>query len=121
MVAPKILMVLMTALLVGCETTPGTQVVYANTSPKEYDAFKALPLNERVIDSPQISWIVRDDIAEFCGRITGIKPPILGCAVWNAATRRCTIYTQSMTTHTILGHEIRHCFEGPFHGRNGKL
>jgi hypothetical protein len=35
-----------------------------------------------------------------------------GCAVVNTAQNTCTIYTASRTTHSIMGHLIRHCIEG---------
>jgi hypothetical protein len=36
-----------------------------------------------------------------------------GCARYNA--KSCRIITAKTTTMEILGHELRHCFEGRFH------
>jgi hypothetical protein len=38
----------------------------------------------------------------------------LGCAGIDLGGT-CVIYTSTDTTHQILGHELRHCFQGNFH------
>lgn len=38
-----------------------------------------------------------------------------GCASWDWNTKECTVIISKNSTHQILGHEIRHCFEGAFH------
>lgn len=45
-----------------------------------------------------------------------VKPGsvFLGCAGLDLAGT-CIIYTTTNTTHQILGHELRHCFQGNFH------
>ena len=42
----------------------------------------------------------------------------LGCAAvipTNNNVPLCIIYTSTNTNHQILGHELRHCFQGRFH------
>lgn len=97
--------------LVGCNTLP----------PEEYLSFTPAPASKRIMNQVKISWEVRDDVADFCAKSKGMSkdaafltPPI-ACAVWNTPRKECTVVTGTQTTHTALGHEIRHCFEGHFH------
>jgi hypothetical protein len=55
-----------------------------------------------------VEWRTSEDLRE-CRPLRDVA----GCAVWNETT--CTIYTLPMTSHEILGHELRHCFEGNYH------
>lgn len=86
-------------------------------SPKEYEDFQPIPSQKRVSNNPTVKWIVLDDAAPYCSRISGI--PIynhmapIACATWS--NNVCTIYTSKQTSHLVLGHELRHCFEGSFH------
>ena len=62
-----------------------------------------------------IRWVVIEDVSRFCQA----KMPLLGnqrvlaCSEYN--NRTCTIYTGRVTDMAIVGHEIRHCFEGAWH------
>ena len=97
--------------ITGCNTLP----------PEEYMAFNPAPASKRIMNQVKITWEVRNDVAEFCAKSKGMSkdaafltPPI-ACAVWNTPRKECTVVTGTQTTHTALGHEIRHCFEGHFH------
>lgn len=67
-----------------------------------------------------IKWVSlsKEELQNKCYSITGSKVSfnrsILGCAEYKK-DRTCTIYTQENTNHQILGHEVRHCFQGNFH------
>jgi len=83
--------------------------------------FRPLALEQRVIPEVKLRWLVREDVAQYCARAIQmgqeqafITPP-LACAVWNKSTQECTIVTGTTTSHMVLGHEVRHCFEGHFH------
>jgi hypothetical protein len=98
-------------LLAACQSLPRA----------EYSTFVPMNPNQRIMNQVKIRWEVRDDVAEFCAKAKGmgkeqafLTPPI-ACAIWQTARRECTVVTGSSTTHTALGHEIRHCFEGHFH------
>jgi hypothetical protein len=39
----------------------------------------------------------------------------LGCAIRMSNGAYCLVITGEHTTHEILGHEIRHCYDGAFH------
>lgn len=99
------------AMLTGCHTLPQA----------EYQDFTPVSPEKRIMNQVKISWEVRDDVAEFCAKAKGMSkdaafltPPI-ACAMWNSPRKECTVVTGSKTSHTALGHEVRHCFEGHFH------
>jgi hypothetical protein len=79
--------------------------------------FVAKPYNERVTVATTVTWITVDDVTEECVRL-GAKDPrpvreIAGCATYNQTA--CKIITAKSTSLEVLGHELRHCFEGKFH------
>ncbi|WP_416548599.1 hypothetical protein ACHEXK_06730 [Limnohabitans sp. DCL3] len=68
-----------------------------------------------------LRWEMRADVAQICARSIGmghqqanITPPA-ACAIWDVTTQECLIITGPQTSHLVLGHEVRHCFEGHFH------
>lgn len=67
--------------------------------------------------SMQIAWVVADDVQTLCRQRLGGSTDdyLLGCATWSRAHDSCTVYTARRTTQEVLGHEVRHCFEGRFH------
>ena len=91
--------ILLIALLTGCST------------------FTAKPYEERLTDATVVTWITVDNVHETCIKM-GVKDPgplqdLKGCARYNA--KFCRITTARTTSMEILGHELRHCFEGRFH------
>jgi len=72
-------------------------------------------------DSPSmIKWLVVADPDAECRAAGKMKNEfvekrgvIRACAVYTSKT--CTIITGLETSHAIIGHELRHCFEGRFH------
>lgn len=82
--------------------------------------FTPLPAQQRVIQEPTVKVLPRADGHEYCARITGhpITPTSrpMACAYWNTRRQECTIVTPLQTGYNYLGHELRHCFEGAFHG-----
>ena len=79
--------------------------------------FVAKPYNERLTATTKVTWTTVDDVTEECVKL-GTKDPrpyqqIAGCALYNQNT--CKIITAKSTSMAVLGHELRHCFEGKFH------
>jgi len=112
--APAVLL-LFFALLTGCQTMPG------NLPAHEYEPFKPLPVEKRLMNEVRIRWEVREDVVQVCARAIQmgkeqayITPPV-ACAVWDLPKQECTVITGPRPTHVALGHEIRHSFEGRFH------
>jgi hypothetical protein len=59
-----------------------------------------------------ITWRVVEDATAEC-KALGSKTPALACAFMGKYN--CVIVTNKDTSHEILGHEMRHCFEGNWH------
>lgn len=62
-----------------------------------------------------IDWKTVDDPEQVCAQ--GKKSrntKILACSIRRGL--RCTIYTKRALSLALLGHEIRHCYEGDWHG-----
>jgi len=98
------------ASLAGCYTI----------APTEYENFTAQAPDKRIMNSVLITWEVRPDAADYCAKIlntTGaaMAAPAMACAKWSKQTNRCTIITTPNPNHVVIGHEVRHCFEGHFH------
>ncbi len=76
---------------------------------------QARDASQRLLHQPVVRWeTVSGDYAN-CPQATAVSDLDLaaqGCAVVNTAQNTCTIYTASRTTHSIMGHLIRHCIEG---------
>ena len=73
--------------------------------------FEARPnLPEKII-----RWVVVENVSAVCQNkmpaLAGQR--ILACSEYN--NHSCTIYTGLVTDMAIVGHEIRHCFEGQWH------
>ena len=73
-------------------------------------------------DDVTVAWIVSDDVTQTCNMamaLSGAKVKynknILACAVVYRASKTCVIYTAQKLTLAVLGHELRHCFEGAWH------
>jgi hypothetical protein len=109
-ITQRVLAVFLLVLLSGCYTISKT----------EYDHFSAQPVEKRMMNDIQLSWDIRADAAEYCAKISNASlaapnTPVVACSVWTVANRRCTIITTPNTSHVVIGHEVRHCFEGHFH------
>jgi hypothetical protein len=86
----------------------------------EYQDFKPMPANARVMNQVKLSWEVRTDAGAYClrsqknrGNLQGAEP--IACAIWSPSTNECRVITGPNPNHVVLGHEVRHCFEGHFH------
>ena len=105
-----VLPILITVGLTGC----------AMVSQTEYADFKPMPPKARVINNVKLTWEVREDVGDYClstqkrlGKSQGAAP--LACAIWTASLNECKVVTGPNPNHVVLGHEVRHCFEGNFH------
>jgi len=67
-------------------------------------------------EARMVIWVRMDNdrLQRFCAMASDRQGSFLGCAV-PEPSGRCTIYTSTETTHAVLGHELRHCYEGAFH------
>jgi hypothetical protein len=98
------------ALISGC----------TSISEVEYQGFTPMKPETRLMNQVKLTWEVREDVGDFCmraqnnqGNLTHVKP--IACAMWVAAKNECKVVTGPNPNHVVLGHEVRHCFEGHFH------
>lgn len=81
--------------------------------------FEPLPTDQRVLQTPRVKFLARQDGYDYCSRITGIPVSAvsrpMACAFWNLRRNECTVVTPELTAYNYVGHELRHCFEGAFH------
>lgn len=74
---------------------------------------------ERHADSKQITWRYTDNVQKACEaesrqrKLGGFGYAVDACSFWDKNS--CTIITARQTTMHVLGHELRHCFQGSFH------
>jgi hypothetical protein len=73
-------------------------------------------------DDVRLAWYVVQDVPQTCamagalkGARTQYNPKIIACAVVFPTSNACVIYTAKRLTLAVLGHEVRHCFEGAWH------
>lgn len=102
-------------LLTGCQTLREGELAAI-----EYQAFTPKDPASRLMNEVKMRWEVRDDVSAYCAKTIGMShlqakttPPV-ACAIWHVATKQCTIVTGPSTSHVVIGHEVRHCFEGAF-------
>lgn len=106
----KLTLVVALMMLTGCQSISYT----------EYEDFQPMPKAQRVISNVNLTWDVRPDAADYCAKLKENKgnammgAPI-ACAIWSAKAQTCTIVTSPNPNHVVIGHEVRHCFEGHFH------
>jgi len=86
-----------------------------------YDKFS---INQNMTNKSKIIWEYADNIQAACNKQRtdgGYKPytyEVLACSSWRRNIffqYECHIITKKNVTMWIIGHEIRHCFQGSFH------
>lgn len=92
----------------------------AGIPPHEYAEFTPLDKTRRQMNKIKMTWEVREDAAEFClqrqkDKGVSVQGTPIACAVWSVPSQECSIVTGRVVSHVVLGHELRHCFEGHFH------
>jgi hypothetical protein len=102
-------------LLTGCQTLKDGRLAAI-----EFQDFIPKAAGSRIMNEVKLRWEVREDVGSHCAKTIGMSflqastTPPLACAVWHVASKQCTIFTGPTTSHVVIGHEVRHCFEGHF-------
>jgi hypothetical protein len=100
----------MAVLLTGCATSTG----WMYTVPNE-PAFNPAPQVQGV----RVKLIKVEDPSATCRAMypttLGGYRIMLACAGWSPDRSECTIVTGMKPLPEVIGHELRHCFEGNFH------
>lgn len=86
-----------------------------------YEKFDA---TRNMTNNTTVEWRQASNIQESCHKesirrgLGGFKIKLEACSFWdkNLFSNRCLIITGKKTNLETLGHEIRHCFQGSFHG-----
>lgn len=81
----------------------------------DFRMFKAPEATQRMIREPTVAWLVRPQAELYCRTVEpkdGFFSRPEGCVYWQVKTARCTIVTESPTTHSQLGHLLLHCMAG---------
>jgi hypothetical protein len=70
----------------------------------------------------RLAWYVVKDVPQTCAVARVLKgakvqynEKIVACAVLFRTSNSCVIYTAKKLSLAVLGHEVRHCFEGAWH------
>ncbi len=70
-------------------------------------------------DTKQVTWRYTNNVQKECEaeshkrKLGGFGYAVNACSFWDRNS--CTIITAPQATMHILGHEVRHCFQGNFH------
>lgn len=112
--------VLMVGGLSACATTETTASHEPAFPTEDVAFFHAAPPKRRIMDSMALTWLVVGNVDGKCKSM--MQDPeklanryVWGCAVMSVEQKTCTVVTGVHTHHAVLGHEVRHCFEGAFH------
>jgi hypothetical protein len=97
----KKLAVVTVSLLTACSTTP-------TTSPFFYS------------QTTVVQWRKVVNVNEYCRQAMPDKKlkaneVYQGCAFWSKVEPKCTIITGYKDDLAVIGHELKHCFNGAFH------
>jgi hypothetical protein len=84
------------------------------------DKFSA---EQNKVTKTTITWIPVDDLRKTCEEqsrlrgFSGFGVPMQACAFWNNSItgNSCVIYTPKIVDYWMIGHEMRHCYQGSFH------
>ena len=90
----------------------------------EKSAYEKYSTKANFTDTTQVTWEPVDNAEKKCTEIhvkaTGKPYPdkVDACSYWKKnlfQQYNCHIITDKNTNNDILGHELRHCFQGDFH------
>ena len=85
---------------------------------EEYSEFLVSTASTRVIKQPKVQFLTVTDIHEFCTQMVGDinrRQVYLACSKWSKSSGKCQIFLPHNVHAIIVGHEVRHCFDGSFH------
>lgn len=85
------------------------------------DPLKPFDATNNKQQTVQVTWRVVDNVQKACEaeyakwgyKVFNYKAD--ACSVW--LDSKCTIITKKRPTMHDLGHEVRHCFQGAWHGK----
>lgn len=78
------------------------------------------PASKNITNQTNVRWEAVDNVQAACEKGShrrgygGFNYPVEACSFWDKST--CHVITAKKVNLHTLGHEIRHCFQGAFHG-----
>jgi hypothetical protein len=78
------------------------------------------PASKNFTNQTTVRWEAVDNVQAACEKGShrrgygGFNYPVEACSFWDKST--CHVITAKKVNFHTLGHEIRHCFQGAFHG-----
>ena len=95
-----------------------TNVYAYNETP--YDKFST---NSNFTKEVKVVWVGVDNVRATCDAeskkrgLGGLNVPMEACSFWDKgfSGNTCTVFTPKKLDYWIIGHEMRHCFQGNFH------
>ena len=87
------------------------------------NAYEMFNATTNMTNNTSIEWQQVSNVQAVCEKesqrrnLGGFKIKVDACSFWtkNMFGDSCTVVTGKRTNLEILGHEIRHCFQGAFH------
>lgn len=86
------------------------------------DPYEVFDMSKRFYDTAVIEVHTVDDANERCQKESrkrgfgGFPYKVEACTFWaDGSNNKCTIYLPKRTNMHQLGHEVRHCYQGPWH------
>lgn len=100
--------------------------ILVSTTAFAYDDNPNTPFstNMNFTKTSKITWLPQDNLQETCEReskrrgLGNFGYSLNACSFWDYekdGSPVCTIYTKRNPTMHTIGHEVRHCFQGPWH------
>ena len=96
-----------------------SMIVATNAMAFNDDPNKTFDTSSNYTTQSTITWRTVDDVQKACeteSRKRGFKGfgySVQACSFFDG--NQCTIITGKQTTMHTVGHEVRHCFQGPWH------
>lgn len=91
-----------------------------NSHAYKEDPHKVFSTSKNLTNQITVKWDAVDNVQAACEKAShkrghgGFNFPVQACSFWNMST--CHIITAKKVNLHTIGHEIRHCFQGSFHG-----
>jgi hypothetical protein len=104
------------ALLVTLLVVSMNALAYKDEPTAGWDA------NPKIAETINITWRSAPDATTACNieaKKRGMNPfteRVWGCQ-FSDGPKSCLIITDNWTSLTVLGHEVRHCYQGAWHGK----
>lgn len=108
----KLLISILLVALTGCATsqsTPSNLKLVEDQNFSHTEGYSVMTIRWVRVSHERLQ-----TICELSTSVKNARGRFLGCA-GRTLGGGCIIHTSTALTHQILGHELRHCFQGNFH------